>query len=94
VLPLYPQYSTTTTASVADVLAARANGLDVTFIEQYATDAGWVDAVAGRSPASAAAKAPESTCCSPSTACRNGWPTAATRTCTSARRAPPRLPPR
>lgn len=48
VLPLYPQYSTTTTASVADVLAARANGLDVTFIEQYATDAGWVHAVAGR----------------------------------------------
>ncbi len=48
VLPLYPQYSTTTTASVADVVAARGNGLDVTFIEQYATDAGWVTAVAER----------------------------------------------
>ena len=29
VLPLYPQYSTTTTASVADAVAAAANGLQV-----------------------------------------------------------------
>lgn len=48
VLPLYPQYSTTTTASVADVVAARGHGLDISLIEHYATDAGWVDAVAGR----------------------------------------------
>ncbi len=48
VLPLYPQYSTTTTASVADVVADAGAGLDPTLIEQYATDAGWVAAVAGR----------------------------------------------
>lgn len=46
VLPLYPQYSTTTTASVADVVAEETQGMDVTLIEDYSTDAGWVAAVA------------------------------------------------
>lgn len=46
VLPLYPQYSTTTTASVADVVAEETQGLDVTLIEDYSDDAGWVAAVA------------------------------------------------
>lgn len=48
VLPLYPQYSTTTTASVVDVAmreAAPDNTLHV--IEDYAEDAGWVAAMAG-----------------------------------------------
>ena len=46
VLPLYPQYSTTTTASVADVVAEETQGMDVTLIEDYSTDPGWVGAVA------------------------------------------------
>ncbi|KAF1686927.1 ferrochelatase [Pseudoxanthomonas broegbernensis] len=46
VLPLYPQYSTTTTASVADLVAEETGGMDVTLIEDYSTDAGWVGAVA------------------------------------------------
>lgn len=46
VLPIYPQYSTTTTASVADLVARETGGMDVTLIEDYATDAGWVAAVA------------------------------------------------
>lgn len=51
VLPLYPQYSTTTTASVADALAKAGAGLDfnmidVSMIDDYATDPGWVAAVA------------------------------------------------
>jgi len=46
VLPLYPQYSTTTTASVVDALAAANAGLELRTIEDYATDAGWVSAVA------------------------------------------------
>ncbi len=46
VLPLYPQYSTTTTASVADLVAEETLGMDVTLIEDYSTDAGWVGAVA------------------------------------------------
>lgn len=45
VLPLYPQYSTTTTASVADVIA-RARPADVRMVENYHLDAGWVRAVA------------------------------------------------
>lgn len=44
VLPLYPQYSTTTTASVNDV-AARADGV-VRMVDDYHRDAGWVGAVA------------------------------------------------
>jgi len=50
VLPLYPQYSTTTTASVADALAriARdATELPLRMVEQYPTDAGVVAALAG-----------------------------------------------
>ena len=46
VLPLYPQYSTTTTASVADLVAEETQGMDVTLIEDYSSDAGWVAAVA------------------------------------------------
>ena len=46
VLPLYPQYSTTTTASVADVVAAETQDMDVTLVEDYSTDAAWVEAVA------------------------------------------------
>jgi ferrochelatase len=45
VLPLYPQYSTTTTASVADVTAGTP-GLQVQLVEDYHVDAGWVAAVA------------------------------------------------
>ena len=45
VLPLYPQYSTTTTASVADVLA-RDHGMAVRLIEDYHVDAGWIAAIA------------------------------------------------
>jgi ferrochelatase len=46
VLPLYPQYSTTTTASVGDVLTRDGGALQITMIDDYATDAGWVQAVA------------------------------------------------
>lgn len=46
VLPLYPQYSTTTTASVADVVARDAQGLEVTSIDDYSIDAGWLAAMA------------------------------------------------
>ncbi|HVI59435.1 MAG TPA: ferrochelatase [Luteimonas sp.] len=49
VLPLYPQYSTTTTASVADALAAVAEDPGapaLRMVEQYATDAGLVAALA------------------------------------------------
>lgn len=45
VLPLYPQYSTTTTASVGDVLA-QASGLSTRLVEEYHLDAGWVAALA------------------------------------------------
>lgn len=45
-LPLYPQYSTSTTASVGDVLA-KASGVQTRMVEDYHLDAGWVDAVAG-----------------------------------------------
>ncbi|TDK23887.1 ferrochelatase [Luteimonas aestuarii] len=43
VLPLYPQYSTTTTASVDDV-ARRVDGVRV--LQDYHVDPGWVEAVA------------------------------------------------
>ncbi len=49
VLPLYPQYSTTTTASVADVLAQVARDAaapQLRMIEQYATDPGVIAALA------------------------------------------------
>lgn len=45
VLPLYPQYSTTTTASIADVLAG-IEGLETRLINEYHIDAGWVAAIA------------------------------------------------
>lgn len=45
VLPLYPQYSTSTTASVDDVLASTA-GLQRRMVEDYHLDPGWVGAVA------------------------------------------------
>lgn len=45
VLPLYPQYSTTTTASVTDVVG-RAALADVRVVEDYHLDAAWVEAVA------------------------------------------------
>lgn len=45
VLPLYPQYSTTTTESVRDVVQREAAALDVQFIEDYSVDPGWVVAV-------------------------------------------------
>lgn len=44
-LPLYPQYSTSTTAAVADVMA-RAQGLKTRMIEEYHVDPDWVQAVA------------------------------------------------
>ncbi len=46
VLPLYPQYSTTTTESVRDVIARETAGLDVRFIDDYSVAPGWVAAVA------------------------------------------------
>ena len=45
VLPLYPQYSTSTTASVDDVLA-REHALPTRLVENYHLDDGWLDAVA------------------------------------------------
>lgn len=45
-LPLYPQYSTSTTASVGDVLE-KTTGVQTRMVEDYHLDAGWVDAVAG-----------------------------------------------
>lgn len=45
VLPLYPQYSTTTTASVADLLAG-SEGIETRLVDDYHADAGWVSAVA------------------------------------------------
>ncbi len=44
VLPLYPQYSTSTTASVGDVLA-REKALPTRMVEDYHLDEGWLDAV-------------------------------------------------
>lgn len=46
VLPLYPQYSTTTTASVADAIARHGKGLEVSMLQDYHRDAGWAAAVA------------------------------------------------
>ncbi|MFC3550761.1 ferrochelatase [Lysobacter cavernae] len=44
-LPLYPQYSTSTTASVGDVLAG-ATGLQTRMVEDYHAQADWIEAVA------------------------------------------------
>ena len=46
VLPLYPQYSTTTTASVADAIAEHGGGLQVSMLNDYHRDPGWAAAVA------------------------------------------------
>lgn len=47
VLPLYPQYSTTTTASVVDVVeAGLADAGSPRVIDNYAEDAGWVSTIA------------------------------------------------
>ena len=46
VLPLYPQYSTTTTASVADAVALHAQGMQVQLLPDYHADAGWAQAIA------------------------------------------------
>ena len=45
VLPLYPQYSTTTTASVVDKVA-RIRNMPTRLVADYHDDAGWVEAVA------------------------------------------------
>ena len=46
VLPLYPQYSTTTTQAVADAIAAHRGDMGVSMLRDYHIDAGWVAAVA------------------------------------------------
>ena len=46
VLPLYPQYSTTTTASVADAIAMHGGGLQVLMLNDYHRDPSWAAAVA------------------------------------------------
>ena len=46
VLPLYPQYSTTTTASVADAVAVHAGGLHASLLHDYHRDPAWAAAVA------------------------------------------------
>ena len=47
VLPLYPQYSTTTTASVADAIAGvDANGARIAMLDDYHLHPAWVRAVA------------------------------------------------
>ncbi|MFT3755577.1 MAG: ferrochelatase [Pseudoxanthomonas sp.] len=45
-LPLYPQYSTTTTASVIDRVRALAGGLNLRIIDDYSCDPGWIATVA------------------------------------------------
>ncbi len=45
VLPLYPQYSTTTTEAVADVIAKHGQGMQVAMLRDYHRDAGWAAAV-------------------------------------------------
>ena len=47
VLPMYPQYSTTTTASVEDAVAAARGELHIETLHDYHVDPGWVAAVAG-----------------------------------------------
>jgi len=46
VLPLYPQYSMTTTGTVADLVARTPGVPEARVVQDYATDAGWVEAVA------------------------------------------------
>lgn len=45
VLPLFPQYSTTTTAPVSDVVDAHGSGLNLTLIEDYSDDDAWIAAI-------------------------------------------------
>ncbi|WP_028709466.1 ferrochelatase [Propionicicella superfundia] len=45
VLPLYPQYSTTTTAPIFDQLDAHGAGLPLTRIDDYSDDEAWLSAV-------------------------------------------------
>ena len=45
-LPLYPQYSPTTTETVADVVAAQRGDMRVSMLHDYHRDIGWVAAVA------------------------------------------------
>ena len=46
VLPLYPQYSTTTTASVADSISSHGGGMQVEMLHDYHADPVWATAVA------------------------------------------------
>ena len=46
VLPLYPQYSTTTTASVADAVQQYGHRMPVELLHDYHSDAGWAQAIA------------------------------------------------
>ena len=46
VLPLYPQYSSTTTGTVAALVERARGGLETRVLEDYATHPGWVEAVA------------------------------------------------
>ena len=46
VLPLYPQYSSTTTGTVADLARRTAGAPSLRIVDDYATDPGWVAAVA------------------------------------------------
>lgn len=46
VLPLYPQYSTTTTASMVDVIARHGAGMQVRLLPEYHADPGWAAAIA------------------------------------------------
>jgi len=46
VLPLYPQYSGTTTGTVADLVARTPQAPATRVVDDYATDAAWVEAIA------------------------------------------------
>lgn len=46
VLPLYPQYSGTTTGTVADLVARTASAPAARVVNDYATDEAWVEAIA------------------------------------------------
>ena len=46
VLPVYPQYSGTTTGTVADVVARTSPAPATRVVNDYATDEGWVEAIA------------------------------------------------
>jgi ferrochelatase len=48
VLPLYPQYSTTTTAPIFDILDAHGGDLPITRVVDFHVDEAWVEAVAAK----------------------------------------------